>query len=241
MKQLITYDKLRLFAYSNDKICQKPIRGVAISFFGLNGVKMFDEDTPEAIAMAERGILYVVPYNNPWAWMNSQSVQYTDRIIDVLFEQYGLSNSIPIVSTGSSMGGLAALVYMVKAKRTPVACVANCPVCDLPYHYTERPDLPRTLCSAFWHETCSIDEALKAGSPLHLASSMPDSDYFIFHCGADTRVNKQLHSDVFVAKMQENHRVVYHVVPDRDHGALTDEMWEKFYQYIYDSVDKYSR
>ena len=56
--------------------------------------------------------------------------------------------NIPVVSTGGSMGGQSALVYCAYSKRTPVACVANCPVCDTVFHFTERPDLPRTLYSA---------------------------------------------------------------------------------------------
>ena len=30
MEKLITYPTLRNFAYSNDKICKKPVRGIAV-------------------------------------------------------------------------------------------------------------------------------------------------------------------------------------------------------------------
>ena len=76
----MTYDTLRNFAYVNDKICKNRINGIVISFFGLNGCSMFDEDIPDGIFYAEKGILYVVPYNNPWAWMNRQAVDYTDEV-----------------------------------------------------------------------------------------------------------------------------------------------------------------
>ena len=68
MEKIITIDNLRSFAYCNDKICKKPIKGIAISFFGLNGNAMFNEDTEDGIRFAEQGILYLVPYQNPWAW-----------------------------------------------------------------------------------------------------------------------------------------------------------------------------
>ncbi len=34
MKKIITYDNLRNFAYSNDKLINKPIRAIAIDFMG---------------------------------------------------------------------------------------------------------------------------------------------------------------------------------------------------------------
>lgn len=89
---------------------------------------MYNEDTDEGKFYAENNILYVVPYQNPWAWMNSQTVDFTDEILDVLFEAYSLPENLPIASTGGSMGGLSALVYTAYAKRTPTVCAANCPV-----------------------------------------------------------------------------------------------------------------
>lgn len=198
---------------------------------------MFFEETEDGKRFAEEGILYVVPYQNPWAWQNKQNVSYTDEIIDVLFEEYALPDDLPIVSTGGSMGGLSALVYMVYAKRTPVACVANCPVCDLPYHYTERLDLPRTLYSAFYNYDGGMQDALKSASPFDLVDKMPiKSKYYIFHCLEDKAVNKQKHSDRFVERMNEKHDVIYHAVPDRGHCDLTEEMWRLYNEYIISSI-----
>ena len=236
MEHLITYENLRCFTYSNDKICKLPIKGIAVSFFGLGGAQMFDEDTEEGKCFAEKGIIYIMPYNNPWAWMNQQAVKYTDEIIDVLIKQYHLSNDIPIVSTGGSMGGQSALVYTALSKRTPVACVANCPVCDLVFHFTERPDLPRTLYSAFYHEDGSLEKALESASPIHMVERMPDVNYYIFHCECDKAVNKEKHSDVLINKMKNRFKVVYHIVPDRDHCDLTEDMRKRYNEYIYNSI-----
>ena len=197
---------------------------------------MFSEDTKEGKYFAEHNILYVVPYANPWAWMNRQTAAYTDEIIDVLIKHYNLPDSIPIVSTGGSMGGQSALVYMVYAARTPAACVANCPVCDLPFHFTERPDLPRTLYSAFGTYEGTLQEALESASPCHLTDKMPDSAYYIFHCEADLAVNKQKHSDRFVEKMAESRNVQYYAVPERGHCDLTPEMWQKYNDAIVSSI-----
>jgi len=236
MEKIITYDTLRDFAYSNDRICRKPIQGIAVSFFGLGQRDMYDEDTDSGKLYAEKGIVYLVPYNNPWAWMNRQAIAYTDELIDIIINTYQLPDSIPIVSSGGSMGGLSALVYMVYAKRTPVACVTNCPVCDLPYHFTERRDLPRTLYSAFFHERGTMADALQSASPLHLADQMPDADYYIFHCEKDMAVNKQKHTDRFVEAMRGKRRITCHAVPDRGHCDLTDEMLALYNQYIVQSI-----
>lgn len=237
MGKIITSENIRSFAYHNGEICKRPIRGVALSFFGLNNRSMFDEHTEEGVRYAEEGILFVIPYTQPWAWMNRQAVDYTDEILDVLFSSYDLSEDMPVVSTGRSMGGLAALVYMVYAKRTPVAAVANCPVCDLPYHYTERPDLPRTLYSAFYQYPGTLAEALRQTSPLHLVDRMPEADYHLFHGELDDKVNRQIHSERFVKAMEDAlYRITYDVVPGMGHCQLTEEMQEKFFRYVTEAV-----
>ncbi len=224
MKKVITYETLRYFGYSNDRICVPPIRGIVLDFFGLGGQDMFMEDIPRGVELAQKGMILLVPYNNPWAWMNPQAVQYTDELVDVLLDRYHLPEDLPVVSSGGSMGGLSSLVYARYAKRTPVACVANCPVCDLPYHYTERPDLPRTLYSAFFNSGAdNLEEAMKAASPLHLAPDMPDIPYTIFHCEEDAAVNIHKHSQRFV-KAMKGRRVEYYTVPGRNHCDLTEEM-----------------
>lgn len=237
MEKIITIENLRSFAYCNDSICKRPIKGLAVSFFGLGGTTMYAEDPETGILLAEHGILYVVPYQNPWAWQNRQNIAFTEEILDVLFEAYALPEDLPIVSTGGSMGGLSALVYMVYAKRTPVACIANCPVCDVPSHFHERADLPRTLYSAFYHYDGTLQEALRSISPLHLVEKMPaDAKYYIFHCEEDNKVNKQIHSDRFVEKMQKAHQIQYFPVPDRGHCDLPDETRAQYRQLIINTI-----
>ncbi|MBR4442145.1 MAG: prolyl oligopeptidase family serine peptidase [Clostridia bacterium] len=229
MKSVITYETLRYFTYSNDKLIRGSVRGVILDFMGLNGNRMFDEDPERGVELAGKGIAYMVPYLNPWNWMNGQAVAYTDELLDALRGRYGLGDGLPVVATGGSMGGLCALVYTRYARVTPVACVANCPVCDLPFHYTERPDLPRTLYSAFG--PCgadALDAALRAHSPLHLVSSMPDIRYVIFHCEEDRAVNIHSHSEKFVAAMRAGHDIEYHTVPGRGHCDLDEAAWAMY-------------
>lgn len=236
MEKIITYDSFNNFTYSNDKLCSSDIRGIVLNFSGLGFQSMYSEDGDTSRRYAELGIIYLTPYMNPWAWMNRQTVDFTDELIDVICDRYSLSDNIPIVSSGGSMGGQQALVYMAYAKRTPKTCVVNCPVCDLPYHYSERPDLPRTLYSAFGSYDMSLQEAMESASPLHLVNRFPDSDYYVFHCERDTAVNKEKHSDKLVAELSKNHRVKYHTIPERGHCDLTPEMWELYFKYSWDSI-----
>ena len=237
MERIIRFETLSSYAYVNVVVCKMPIKGVVLSFFGLNGKNMYQNDTLEGEFYGSHGLLYVVPYTNPWAWMNSQAVGYTDEILDVLFSHFELPENTPVISTGGSMGGLSALVYCVYAKRTPAACVANCPVCDMEYHFTERPDLPRTIYSALWNTEGTLSDGLRSISPLHLAEKMPKIPYHIFHCGNDHSVNPEHHSEKMVEKMKNlGLSVTYDFVPDRAHCDLTYAMKKRFANYILQAV-----
>ena len=105
MENIITYETLRRFAYSNDKLIKGAIRGIVVEFRGLNNTTIYDKDPGDSLEYAQMGIIHVLPYNNPWCWMNKRAVRYTDEIIEVLCEHYGLGADVKIVSTGNSMGG----------------------------------------------------------------------------------------------------------------------------------------
>ena len=235
--KVINADNFRSFAYSSENIVSHPIKGVFVFFFGLGSMDIYKEDIGFGKVLASDGILCIVPYYNPWSWMNRQAVDFTDELLDAAFEKYDLSVDTPVVYAGGSMGGLSALVYTTYAKRVPAACVASCPVCDLPYHYTERPDLPRTLYSAFGTYPGTLEDAMKTASPLHLIDKMPESTkYTIFHCSDDHAVNIKKHSERFVEVLSQHHNVAFHIVPDRDHCDLTEEAWDKFYDCVREAV-----
>lgn len=237
MDQIITIENLHYFAYCNHEICTRPIVGLVFDFRGLGDGSMHSEHTANGKLFAEKGILFVIPYYNPWAWMNRQTIDFVDELADVLFRAYDLPDDLPVVSSGGSMGGQSALVYTAYARRTPVACVANCPVCDLPFHFTERPDLPRTLYSAFGDCPGTLEAVLRTASPLHLVDRMPTSAaYYIFHCEEDSAVNIASHSNVFVEKMRSGHDLTYYTVPDRGHCDLSEEMWALYHQCIVNSI-----
>ena len=236
MEKIITYETLRSFAYSNDHLIRGEIRGIVLNFYGLNNLTIHQSDPGEGLEYAEQGILYVIPYSNPWAWMNRQTVAYVDEIVAVLCEKYRLGDTVKVVSSGGSMGGLSALVYCVYARITPCACVVNCPVCDLPMHFGERPDLPRTLYSAFGTYEESMQQALQSASPLHLVDRMPDIPYSIFHCVQDQMVSFEWHAVPFVKAMQKAHRITLTEVPHRKHCDLSAQARVQYNQAILDAL-----
>lgn len=239
MEKIITLETLHNFCYCNDKVCKRPIKGIVLTLNGLGFGNMYTEEgRTESKFYDEHGIIQIVPYYNPWCWMNKQTVDFVDELIDVVIAGLNLPADIPIVSAGNSMGGLCSLTYTAYAKHTPSMTVANCPVCDLPYHYIERVDLPRTLYSAFGSYEGTMEDALRSASPVHLVDRMPDIEYLIYHCTADDQVNKQKHSDVFVEKMKKAHRVEYIAVPDRGHCDLPEDVKADFYQKIDDFLSR---
>ena len=239
MQPIITKEDLRSFAYCNDHLCHNPVRGIVVSFMGLGNDAMHSADIAEGLFYADRDVLFLAPYQNPWAWMNPQTVALTDELVDVLFDAFDLPSALPIVSTGLSMGGQSALLYTLRAKRTPVACVVNCPVCDMVYHYSERKDLPRTMYSAFGTCDGTLEEVLRRHSPLHLVEQMPlETAYHIFHCEEDTLVNKQRHSDLFVKAMEKQHRISYYSVPARGHCDLPEDVRHQFTACVWEAIEE---
>lgn len=210
MSICITKDNIDLFAYTNEKSLNARPVAICLNFHGLGAPGMRDCDDWFDDLMTARGVLCVTPYYGPWSWMNFTAVKMVDDIVDAAFARFNLPETTPVLSYGGSMGGLSALIYTLYAKRTPVACACNCPVCDLVYHSTERPDLPRTMIDAFGSYQCGVDRAIELHSPLHRVADMPRIPYCILHGSADLAVNKAMHSDRLVAAMREaGHDVTY--------------------------------
>ncbi len=248
MENIITYDNLNSFAYTNEHHLKGDIKGIVIRFRGLGSSAFITDDAKDELSRAhiraglfhaEHGILFFVPYLDPWCWMNEQAVKTTDRIVDVIFEHYSLPKHTPIAVSGGSMGGMGALVYTYYAKRTPIACAASCPVCDVPFHYTERPDLPRSFYCAYAQSKRTLEQELRAHSPLHLAKDMPKAKYFIVHCEQDMAVNIHSHSEKLVKALSEGHELTYITVPEHGHCSLTPEANELYEKHLTDAILSY--
>ncbi len=238
MEKVIKYENLKRFAYTNEKYCKMPIKGVVVFFQGANGYfTSVNDELPIDKTYGEEGILRVMPHYNPWCFMNKEAQDLTNQVLDVLFEHYGLSDDTPLVYSGASMGGGAALLISALGKHKPVACLANCPLCDMVYQ-AENEDFTRMIYSAVYHENGTMEEAVKTISPLHNIDKLPKCKYYIFHCDKDEVLDIHAHSDVMVEKMKEHGLdVTYYIVHDMGHIKLTPEMSEVYSSYIHNSIN----
>ncbi len=239
MEQIVTARNLRQFAALREDGLRLPIRAVLLTFHGLGWRDMDPPASDFDLECAREGILPVFPYYGCWSWMNETAVRLTGQIVAAVYQKYRLDPNLPLIASGGSMGGLASLIYtrwareMVEGVPAPSACAADSPVCDLPYHYTEREDLPRTLVSAFGHYPMPLQEAMETASPLHQAGRMPDIPYFIVHGTADSAVSKAHHSDQLVPRLRRHCRVTYLEVEGMEHCAMPPDAFAQYRQFIF--------
>jgi len=210
---------LKQVAWISDDWTPRPIRGVVLVFHGLGFAGLRDRPgCTEELEWARAGGLLVAPYYGPWCWMNRQARSLVDELVKTIYREYKLPASTPLISTGMSMGGCSALLYTRYARKPVSACYAFVPVCDVAYHFTERPDLPRTFRHAFSGYKEPFEKILAEHSPLAQVAAMPDVPYLLVHGDSDLAVKKEKHSDVFVAALKARKRKVeYLTVPRRDH------------------------
>ena len=211
---------LNQVAWIGSEYVKGPIRGLVLSFHGLGSTARKTEPSTAELAWAEAGGLVVFPYYGPWSWMNRQARAFVDELADAVCAVHGLGDRTPLISTGGSMGGLSSLLYTRYARRPLAACLALFPVCDLKFHFSERPDLPPTIHHAFLGYAEDRETVLAEHSPLCQVDSMPRIPYLVIHGDKDTAVSKANHSDRLVAAMRgRGMNVEYVEVPGMGHGG----------------------
>jgi pimeloyl-ACP methyl ester carboxylesterase len=212
-------DKL---AWLGTAYVKPPISGIVLRFPGLGSTGIKSDPNPDDLEWGQSGALTVFPYQDPWGWMNPSVQHFIDDLVEAIRHHHHLAPEVPLLSTGGSMGGQAALLYAMKSRHRVAACMALYPVCDLPFHYTERVDLPRTLHHAFGSYE-DITAPLREHSPLHQVKAMPDIPYLLIHGEKDQAVQKAAHSDPMVAAMRQRHlQVEYVECPKLGHGGPLD-------------------
>lgn len=229
---------IKKVAWVGDEIVAQPIKGVVLKFSGLGASDLKWQADDDDMAWAANGGLVVVPYHNPWAWMNQDTVDFVDELIEAIRQSYRLEERLPIIATGGSMGGYGALAYTMFSRHKMARCAANCPVCDLPYHYDERADLPRTMHSAF-SSYADITDQLIARSPVHQAQKLPGINYLIVHGTQDDAVAKAHHSDVLVAKMRAGGLNIEYLEPEMGHcGPMPADIYQKWIDFVLEGLSE---
>jgi dipeptidyl aminopeptidase/acylaminoacyl peptidase len=232
--------EIREVSWVGDECLRQPLRGVVLVFHGLGHTGTKQGPSTEELAWGAAGGLVVFPYYGPWSWMNRAARAFVDDLVDSVWQQFSVPADAPLICTGGSMGGGSSLLYTRYARRKVAGCLANCPVCDMAFHFNERPDLPKTFRHAFRGYGEGMDAALAEHSPLRQAGQMPDIPYLLLHGGKDQAVNKQRHSDAFVAAMRAAGRtnVEYVEVPDMGHcGPMPIDVLQRTIDFVSDILN----
>ena len=231
-------NEIRDVAWVADEFLTGPARGVVLAFHGLGHMGERYEPSTEEIGWLAAGGLVVFPYYGPWSWMNRQARAFVDELVEGVYEHFSLPADAPLVCTGGSMGGCSSLIYTRYARRRVAACLANAPVCDLAFHFTERPDLPRSIRHAFRGYPGPFEEVLAEHSPFCQVPHMPDIPYLLVHGGKDRAVDKARHSDRFVAAMRQAGRSVEYIeIPAMGHcGPMPVETIARMIDFVADAV-----
>ena len=230
----ITPENIELFGHTNRELFEGAPRGIVVNLHGLGDDVFFDGFDNFDRRCAERNIIRVFPYYSPWSWMDKSGVALVDELVSVLRKTYG---DLPVVMMGCSMGGCAAIAYTFLGNAKPVACAANSPVCDLVYHYSERPDVPRSLYGAFGGEG-NLKEAVISRSPIHNIDKLPDIPYFVVHGNADTQVNFDAHTAKFVREIGDKRDITFRAVEGMQHCDMPQEIREEYYAFIFAQIDR---
>ncbi|MDR1520556.1 MAG: hypothetical protein LBU23_10535, partial [Planctomycetota bacterium] len=164
----IDRDTVENYSYNNKALISGEVKAVAIDFQGLNYGALKVEANPIDEALAAKSVLVIQPWPGPWHWSNFQAIHETDLIIAATLEKYGIDASVPIVVYGRSMGGVSAYNYAVYGKFSVAGIAGNCPVTDLAYHATERPDVARGIYRAFAHYDSGVALAVAWHNPAAL-------------------------------------------------------------------------
>jgi len=216
-------DKMRATAFISENFVKQPIKGVILAFHGLGDPGLRYTLSYDETEWSDAGGLVVMPYAGPWSWMNRQARAFVDELVDAVYENFKLAKSVPLVLTGGSMGGYCSLLYARYTKHKFVRCMGIYPVCDLKHHFSERPDLPRTIHHAFTGYSEDLETLFAEHSPIAQAAKMPKVPYLLMHGDADKAVNKAAHSDRMVAEMKKHgHDVTYIEVPGMGHHDPTN-------------------
>ncbi len=205
LERVFTIDEntLGTYAWVNEAQCVMPVKAVALDVQGLNAGHGY-KTSPELqdTMLGEKGVLVVRPYSGPWNWMSYETIDTIDKVLDAVYGKYGLSEDIPLVLFGRSMGGMGVLNYARYGKHDVAGVALNCPVTNLAYHCTERPDCAATIYRAYNYYDCGVAEAVKQHDPMNFVDNLPDVPYFFVAGDADESVSKKVHSDVYVPLMK---------------------------------------
>lgn len=217
---MLNKDDIDLCSFTNLRMQRRKPTGIFIELHSLGNEDALIDIVRRGKEWSKKNILFIYPYTSPWNWMNSETVEFVDELLEIIFDINPDFRELPIAVSGYSMGGYGALIYPVFSRHKISACAAVCPICDMSYHFTENTYVSRTMISAFFSEP-DLNRALTERSPMHITEKMPKIPYLLLHCMEDEKVNIAKHSDELVSKLKDNgFDVIYHTIEKGGHCRL---------------------
>ncbi|MBR7142816.1 MAG: prolyl oligopeptidase family serine peptidase [Clostridia bacterium] len=198
----INGENLLDYAFLNEDTLKRPLKGICVAFHGYTDATMYEESPEIARKLGEKGIAWVFPYYSVWAWMGKNSQIFVEQVLDAVYERLQADESLPLLISGGSMGGLTALNYVLRGKRKATACAVSCPVVDMNFNFEDHPSFRRALLSAHIEKEGDLHEILKQYSPSSFAHRLPDIPYFLLFGELDTYYT-QKHRPLLVEPMKQ--------------------------------------
>lgn len=211
--EYITEDNIFDYSFINLDVLEKPVKAVCVELHGFTDATMYDKSPEKARVLGEQGIAWVFPYYSVWAWMSKSSLQYIEQVLDAVYKNLELDDSVPLIITGGSMGGLTAICYQIYGKRKVVACAANCPVTDMELFFKRSVRSRRAILSAHILEEAPLEKIMFQYSPIHLIEKLPRIPYLFVFGGKDGSVTRD-YWDVFLQKMNGYGHCVMQIIHD---------------------------
>ncbi len=210
---------------SNIDLIDGEIKGIALYFTGLGHASVPTTDMVAAPFCAEKGILYILPFYNPWCWMNKRTVNYVDAIVDCAKELYNLDANIPVGIYGGSMGGYNTFHYALKSKHRIVAADLLCPCCNTEYEMSVNPGLLfRSYFDSAMEDTDDFGTYIKENSPVSMVEKLPKIPYRFAVGLRDTVLAPGAHSLLMIERMTEaGHSVERMDYPEMAHCNISSK------------------
>ena len=198
------------YAFINEDTLVYPLRGICVYFHGYTDSTMYESSHEIARALGEQGIAWVFPYYSVWAWMSRNSQEFNEQVICAAYERLKADESIPLIVSGGSMGGLTALNYLVYGKRKAIGCALNCPVTDMNRIFADFYDFRRAILSAHIDQEGDLEDVMGKYSPVRFADRLPQIPY-LFVFGENDRyfIEKQMPP---ILERFEHYRLPYELI-----------------------------
>ena len=181
----INSENLSDYAFLNLDTLRYPVRAVCVNFHGYTDATIFEKSNDVARVLGEAGILFVFPYYSVWAWMSRSSREFIEQVLDAAYDRLSLDETVPLIVSGGSMGGLTALNYLIYGKRRAIGCALNCPVSDMKGIFDDKWDIRRAILSAHILEDAPLSDVLMRYSPVYFADKLPKIPYFLIYGDKD--------------------------------------------------------